>query len=347
MVYFSKYLQTEKQDVMDLYGVEQDQEDRVSEDELLEREYGKRYLKMLEQKQKEKGLSMAKESASAGVNFLDPSTFIAGLTDDVDLEITAAKFEEYDFNGKAQPRDGKSGVTCAIHFTLDGEDGGEPIEQFWPCGPIENWQPTDDGEYVEAVGGKSGFYKYSAGSLLINAILGLKGMPKGILADAQIGVLVGYKLHWNQVPSERKGQDGKDKTLLLPTGFVSAPGRAAAKASTKAKAKPAVDDEDEDAEETPAPKGKGKAAATAKADDTDVSDLTISLATRAAENMDTPLTLEDFTSEIFELVSKEKGVDRKVKKEVIALVNDTDWIEEHAEECGLKWNAKKQTLTAV
>ena len=322
-------------------------------DELLEQEYLKRYnLKDLKT-ERNKDVQMVRDNAAA-INFLDPSTFVAGLTDDVDLEITSARFEEYDFNGKAQPRDGKSGNVCAIHLTLEGDELGEPLEQYWGCGPIENWQPTDDGEYVEAVGGKSGFYKYSAGSLLINAILGIKGIPKGLLSDQKISVLEGYKLHWNQVPSERKGQDGKDKTLLLPTALVSGPsGKGGSRSSSEAKAKssarrPAPDDDDDDQDTPPARKGKPAPAPAAKDDDDeDVEQTAVGLAARVAENMADPLTLEDFTAEVFELTSKEKNLDRKAKKKIIELVGDADWIAENAKECGVKWNPKKQTLTAM
>lgn len=326
------------------------------EDELLEQDYLKRYnLKNLKT-ERNKDVQMARDNAAA-VNFLDPSTFIAGLTDDVDLEITSAKFEEYDFNGKAQPRDGKSGNVCAIHLTLEGDELGEPLEQFWGCGPIENWQPTDDGEYVEAVGGKSGFYKYSAGSLLINAILGIKGIPKGLLSDQKISVLEGYKFHWNQVPTERKGQDGKDKTLLLPTALVSGPGKGGSKSGSEAKAKaksstrkPEPDeDEDEDEDTPPVRKSKPAPAPAVKDEDQeeDIEQTAVGLATRVAENMAEPLTLEDFTAEVFELTSKEKNLDRKAKKKIIELVSDEEWIAGNAKECGVKWNPKKQTLTAL
>jgi hypothetical protein len=233
---------------------------------------------------------------------LDPEGFTSGLIDDIDLTITAAVVEEYDFEGKAI-----HGNACSIHLTLtDDEDGAH--EQYYPIGQADAWVPTDDGKSFQPVTGKTGINKNSAGAKFIAAAIE-KGFPKTKLAS-DVTVFVGYKFHFKQVV-KGKDDEGKEKTLLLPTKLVSAPGEKSAK---KGASKPAA------AASTAAPSGDGEV-------DPEVAAKAVELSVKALAEAGTKLTLDGLSAKVFKMAVTDKGIEKGQRQQIVALVQDTDWVD--------------------
>lgn len=251
----------------------------------------------------------------AAVAFFNPDTATSGIIDDINLTITDAELVEYDFNGKAVPRNGKSGNVLALHLTLEDDDGSQQDGPFayFPCGAIEDFVPSDDGKEPVPTTGKTGFNKRSAGIQLMNAFI-KTGVPKNKMSS-RVDFMIGYKFHWKQTEKEGAQEPtdgGMKKTLLLPDRLISAPGEKAGKAGKAAK-----------------PASKAAAAASDDEGD-DASAKAIELVKKVLANADGAVDIETVGSEVFDLAMKDKAVDKAQRKAILNLVGDADFFSENA-----------------
>lgn len=266
---------------------------------------------------------MGNANDSASLNFLNPETFSAGLIDDIDLIISAATVEEYDWNGKATFGNG-----CCIKLTL-ADDDGESGDHYYSIGQSEHWIPTDDGKGFQPVTGKKGISKNAAGAKLVNAMIE-KGFPKNKLGN-DVSVFVGYKWHWKQVAKtgpDAKDAEGRDKTVLLPVKLVSAPGEGK-KGAGKGKGQTAP------GTGTAAPPASASTADAAgsnsnRSGNEEVGDRTKALIMRALTEAKSPLDLNALSARVFKLTTTDKAIDKDQRRTISNLTQDAEWLEENS-----------------
>jgi len=195
---------------------------------------------------------------------LNPETFVegGGLIDDVDVTIDKARFELFDYNGTVIP-----GVPAlALHMT---DPEGEEVVQYYSMGKPEDWEPSEDGTTLEAIGSATAIRMTSNGGILLKSLIDA-GFPVDKLGD-DISSLDGMKAHVIQIPApkrtgikEKPRADGKvyEKTILVigeiltlpweedeekPKSKAKAKAKPKAKAKAKAKAKPEAEEVEEEA----------------------------------------------------------------------------------------------------
>lgn len=185
---------------------------------------------------------------------LNPETFIegSGLLDDCDATVKSARFEMFDYNGKAAEP-----APC-LKLVLDV--AGDETEQYYSMGSAQDWIPGEDGKQLLKVGAANSIRLTSNGGIFLGALVGV-GFPADKLGD-EISVLDGLQAHFIQTPlPERKGlKKNKEQvareekygppTILVVSDIIALPwekakpagGKAkpAAKAAAAAKAKPAA-----------------------------------------------------------------------------------------------------------
>lgn len=132
------------------------------------------------------------------MSILRPSGFSegGGLLDDVNATIKEARFEIFDYQGKGTPA-----PSLRINLTL--EDGSE-ASQNWSCGKAQDWQPSEDGKKLVAIGRATALNRQSNVALLLESIVN-SGFPEDKIGD-EITVFEGMEAHFIRVPApERKG----------------------------------------------------------------------------------------------------------------------------------------------
>jgi hypothetical protein len=191
----------------------------------------------------------AADPADENLAFLNPDTAVAGgLRNDFEGTIVAARYEEWDFKGKAKPVTQRnrtlSGHKMALHLTLDDIDDGSaaptPEEVWWPAGAIEDFVPSDDGLSFEAVTGLKGFSRDSEIIQGMEAVIATKAIEKSELG-IDPSVLEGLRFYWHREPAKwAKPQEGKTAPdNLMPQKYI-ATGKAGGNGKAQgAKAKPA------------------------------------------------------------------------------------------------------------
>lgn len=157
---------------------------------------------------------------------------VTGLLDDVDVKITEAKFQMFDYGGSTQP-------VPALKLALDAMDGSSPLEQYWSMGKATDWMPSDDGKELVPIGRATELTDSTNGMILLTSLINA-GFPESKLDD-DISILEGLECHINRVAAPtRKGlqnDKGKDKTILTITKIIKLPWDADAKPKTKSKPK--------------------------------------------------------------------------------------------------------------
>ena len=187
------------------------------------------------------------------MSILRPSGFSegGGLLDDVNATVKKARFEIFDYQGK-----GNAVPSC--RFDLQLEDGSE-VSQNWSCGKATDWQPSEDGKTLVAIGRATSLNRQSNVALLLESIVN-SGFPEDRIGD-DITIFEGMEAHFVRVPApERKGLTKRtdaqgnvieqtvlvaDKIIKLPWEKKASAPKALAKAPASAPKKaPAAEGED-------------------------------------------------------------------------------------------------------
>lgn len=233
----------------------------------------------------------------AGALSLRPSTFSqGGLIDDVDVEISRARFVSYDFEGKSD-----TPKLCILGILKDNDGNEHP--QYWSAGDLQYFVPSEDPKNADlngitcvAVGEKSALNGSTNAALFLNSLVQI-GFPEDKLDEGDLRVLEGLKVHVNRVAQPKRnnlpqkpGQSNRDPMVLIATALIALPGETP-KAGAKAAAKPST---------TAAAKPNGAAKPTAT--------------TQAATGPD-PALLEELTGELIGLFAA-KGVESLKKVEL-------------------------------
>jgi hypothetical protein len=165
-----------------------------------------------------------------------PSEFAVGggLLDDVDVKVTQARIVMFDYNGTQQKQP-------AVELTLDHGDA-EPAIQDWTVGKATDWQPSEDGTQLIAIGRATQINASSNAAILLKSLVDA-GFPEDKITDA-ITFLEGLEGHVMRVPAPvRKGLTGQKEgqTILTFASITKMPWdsgkKAAGKAAPKAGAK--------------------------------------------------------------------------------------------------------------
>lgn len=149
-----------------------------------------------------------------------------GLLDDVDAVIKEMRVVNWDYNGKVPV------PVPALKATLeiDGVDGGH--EQYWSMGKGTDWQPSEDGFSVVAVGKATGITRSSNAGILIESMVNA-GFPENKVTD-DVRCFEGLKAHWTRVSAPKRAgsapkaprADGRvfEDTILTVGSILSLPG---------------------------------------------------------------------------------------------------------------------------
>ncbi len=165
---------------------------------------------------------------------LRPSSFAegGGLIDDVDVQITRARFVSYDYDGKADK------PALCLCVGMQDKDGGEHI-QYYSAGDLAYFVPSEDpknedlnGITLAKVGDKDSINRNTNFALFMNSLV-QAGFPEDKLDSGDVRVLEGLGVHVGRVPQPkrsglptRQGQDGQTRVpmLLIVTKINSMPG---------------------------------------------------------------------------------------------------------------------------
>jgi len=128
---------------------------------------------------------------------LNPEKFVegGGLIDDVDCTIESARFEEFDYMGKATP-------VPALKLVIDV--AGESFDQYYSMGNLQDWIPSEDGTQLLQAGKATSIRLTSNGGIFLKSLVDA-GFPTDKLGE-DVSVLDGLQAHMIQVPEpERAG----------------------------------------------------------------------------------------------------------------------------------------------
>ncbi|KKN52301.1 hypothetical protein LCGC14_0613960 [marine sediment metagenome] len=125
-----------------------------------------------------------------------------GLIDDVDVEITGAAFEMYDYNG-SQPI-----PVPVLKVSYRVLEDNATFDDYQSCGDKNTWVPDDEGERLTDISpGQNATIKTSSNCGIFMTSLANAGFPMDKL-DGPISVLAGMEAHVVRQPAPvRKGLD--------------------------------------------------------------------------------------------------------------------------------------------
>lgn len=280
------------------------------------------------------------------IAFLNSETAVSGLDGNFEGTVTGAKWEQYDFKGKAKPkRDGKSGIVMALHVTIgERDDGGKDLDEFYSAGAIEDFVPNDDGDGFEAITGRKGFHPDREVLQLTDAMVDTGGVVR-----SELGVdptpLIGTRFYWERV-NPRWAKDGKKNdgspvsaNVLVPTKFVPTKGGSKAVGS-KAAGKPA-----------------GSKAASTESDEGDdndsaITDRAIELVKEVLANLPAKakgvISREELGAEVLQLMLTDykKEIDTPTRKAISALFKDGEFLDNNAGKKTWAFDADEDEVTA-
>jgi hypothetical protein len=182
------------------------------------------------------------------MSVLAPSSYVegSGLIDDVDVTFAEVRVVSWDYNGKvAVP-------VPALKINMSMEDG-TLHEQYYSLGKASDWQPSDDGKQIIAVGKATGLTSSSNAAQLIQSMVNC-GFPEAKITE-DVTCFEGLNAHMSRIPAPKRGgapkpprEDGRvfEDTILVVGSIISFPwDKKAAKgkpatAGTAASAKPAT-----------------------------------------------------------------------------------------------------------
>lgn len=206
---------------------------------------------------------------ATGISLKPEDAIQGGLLQDVTVEITTARFEQWDYNGKVQP-------VPSLHLGMKDTESGEVYDQYWSSGSGKDYVPSEDGKNLIPTGSQTGLRKSSNCYLLMESVVS-SGFPVDKLGN-DISVLEGMVAYMVRVPApEHKGlekktrEDGKvfEQTVMVVGKIIKLPWEAAKPAGAPGKgagaAKPGAGKSAATpaAPSTPAAEGAGDVAALA------------------------------------------------------------------------------------
>jgi hypothetical protein len=154
---------------------------------------------------------------------MNPATFVqGGLMNDVDVEVTAARWMMFDYGGT-------SAEVPALEFTLKNLDDESEETQNWSAGAAKDFEPSDDGEYLTAVGAATGLRKSCNAAHLLESLRSCSYDAAKL--DAPASAFVGLRMHVVRKPApEREDMEGREKkeggrkpTILVCTKIIRTP----------------------------------------------------------------------------------------------------------------------------
>lgn len=136
---------------------------------------------------------------------LNPETFLegGGLIDDVDVTVLEARFESFDYNGKAEE------PIPALKLKVQAAD--TEVEQYYSMGAMKDWIPSEDGKQLLAVGSATAIRLSSNGGIFLKALVDA-GFPADKLGD-DISILEGMQCHMIQVPEPERSMKKTEAQL--------------------------------------------------------------------------------------------------------------------------------------
>ena len=139
-----------------------------------------------------------------------------GLADDFDGEITGARIDLFDYQGRAKP---------SVGLLLDIKtDEGEELEQFYSIGPESRWSPSDDGTSVIGNDGQQSITDNCNAALFFAHLVDAE-FPAEKLEDDDVTVMEGLKGHFKRVPQPKRaglsGGGDREKTILTVSEIYS------------------------------------------------------------------------------------------------------------------------------
>lgn len=300
---------------------------------------------------------MARNQSAAAddgmTSFLNPDNATAGLRNLFEGTIVDARFEAWDFKGKAKAittRDGRhlSGQKFSLHLVVDDiDDGGKAEDIYWPGMAIEDCVPNDDGTGFEFITGRKGFPKDS------ELIQGMQYMiDSGAVAKSDLSndptIFIGKRFFWERKAAMwAKPQEGKSAPeQLMPVKFISDEG-GSGKDNSRSRAGAA-------ASSKPAPRA-GAAAAAADGSDDAIVDRAKELVIEALDDLpkgQKTVSREMLGSEVLTLMltKYKKGPDEisvKDRKAIGALFEDDVFLEGNAGRRTWKYDAENGEVTKV
>lgn len=167
-----------------------------------------------------------------------PETFIEGgaLLDDINLDITYARFIMGDYDGKMMEK------VPMLKMVVRSEEGEEHT-QFYSVGGTGDFAPDDTGKGLNKVGSKSALVKSSNFGLLMTSLVEA-GFDAGNINNDDISFLEGIRAHFIRKAVKREGLEnkkGKDNTVLVIDRLLEAKKATAGKGKATAKASAKVD----------------------------------------------------------------------------------------------------------
>jgi hypothetical protein len=291
-----------------------------------------------------------KDSAAASTNnaYLNPDTAVAGgLRNHFEGTVELARYEVFDFMGKARPTTTKagrylSGKKMAIHVRIvDCDDGiDKPVDEYWPGDPVEDFVPNDEGDGFEAITGRTGFSNTCEIIQAMNAIVETGLLKKSELTSDPT-FLEGKRFYWvRKAPlyAEKKTDPTKrgDENVLLPTKYI---GEAKGKGASKPGARSG----------SGASAGAGLRGVTDDTPDSEITDIGVKLTKEAIsvyeeENPKAKsVSREDVGTGVFTLLMSKykKDYDASVRKAVNKLFEDDDFLEQNEGRKTWSYDAKK------
>lgn len=158
-------------------------------------------------------------------SMFNPENFVegGGLLDDINVLFKETRIEMFDYNGKAD-----AAAPC-LRVTMEDDDGAEHL-QYFSMGKASDWQPSEDGTTVIAVGKATGIANSSNAAQLIASIVNA-GFPTNKITD-DIRWLEGIRAHLSRVPAPKRGglvkkprEDGRvfEDTILIVSEILQYP----------------------------------------------------------------------------------------------------------------------------
>lgn len=207
------------------------------------------------------------------VSWLPDDLVSAGLADDFDGEIVAAKFGPWNYNGKIDKKTGQPyPYFLTAHFDVmpvDGQEQKDMVEIRLPAGDLKKFAPSQDGvnpvdlsantvhegmfgPYVVATGDKKKAINSTNYAFWLTKLLEAEPKLRDAVATGKIDALVGLKAHFNRIPQPTRkglevsaptGDDGDKKRsndILVVTHVLAMPGVGGVGRVAVAKAAPAA-----------------------------------------------------------------------------------------------------------
>lgn len=173
------------------------------------------------------------------MSLFSPESFVegGGLLDDVDVLFKQVRVKNWDYNGKvAVP-------VPALELTMEVEGVEGDHVQYYSIGKNTDWQPSEDGCSIVAVGKATGITSSSNAAIFIKSMVDA-GFPANKIED-DVRCFENMKAHMTRIPAPKgrtssatPREDGKtyEQTVLVVGSIISLPWEN--KGKTAAKGKP-------------------------------------------------------------------------------------------------------------